>query len=63
MANILTTDRASQMDKRMDMVSTSGVLLLRKELDVHVSVHHNINLIQITNKMRPCNRIYYSSVS
>jgi len=31
--------------------------------DVHRSVHHNINLIEITNKMRPCSRIYYSNVS
>jgi hypothetical protein len=32
-------------------------------LDVHESVHHNVNLIEITNKMRPCSRIYYSNVS
>jgi hypothetical protein len=32
-------------------------------LDVHGSVHHNINLTEITNKMRPRSRIYYSSVS
>jgi len=31
-------------------------------LDVHGSVHLNINLIEITNKMRPCSRIYYSNV-
>jgi hypothetical protein len=31
--------------------------------DVHESVHHNINPTEITNKMRPCRRIYYSSVS
>ena len=31
--------------------------------DVHGSMHHNINLIEITNKMRPCSRIYYSNVS
>jgi len=30
---------------------------------VHGSVHHNINCIEITNKMRPCSRIYYSNVS
>jgi len=34
-----------------------------KRVDVHGSVHHNINLIEITNKMRPRSRIYYSSVS
>jgi hypothetical protein len=28
------------------------------ELDVRGSVHRNIDLIEITNKMRPCNRIY-----
>jgi len=30
---------------------------------VHGSVHRNINLIERTNKMRPCSRIYYSNVS
>ena len=33
------------------------------ERDVHRSVHHYMNLIEITNKMRPCSRIYYSNVS
>jgi len=32
-------------------------------LDVHGSVHRNINLIERTNKMRLCSRIYYSIVS
>jgi len=31
--------------------------------DVHGSVHRNINLIEGTNKMQPCSRIYYSNVS
>jgi hypothetical protein len=34
-----------------------------KNFDVHGSVHYNINRIEITNKMRPCSRIYYSNVS
>jgi len=34
-----------------------------RQLNVHRSVHRNINLIERTNKMRPCSRIYYSSVS
>jgi len=29
----------------------------------HGSVHPNINLTERTNKMQPCSRIYYSSVS
>jgi len=33
------------------------------KLDVHGSLHHNINLIEITNQMGPCIRIYYSDVS
>ena len=33
------------------------------DLDVHGSVHRNIKLIERTNKMRPCSRIYYSNVS
>jgi hypothetical protein len=28
-------------------------------LDVHGSVHRNINRIEITNKMQPCSRIHY----
>ena len=32
------------------------------KLDVHGFVHRNINLIERTDKMRPCSRIYYSSV-
>jgi len=32
------------------------------ELDVHGSVHHNTNLIEMTNKMQPCSTIYYSIV-
>jgi len=31
--------------------------------DVHGSVHRNINLIERTNKMQLCSRIYYSNVS
>jgi hypothetical protein len=30
---------------------------------VHESVHRNINLIERTNKMRPCSGIYYCNVS
>jgi hypothetical protein len=30
---------------------------------VHGSLHRNINLIEITNRMQPCSRIYYSNVS
>ena len=30
---------------------------------VHVSVRRNIDLIERTNKMQPCSRIYYSTVS
>ena len=33
------------------------------KLDVHGFVHHNIKLIERTNKMQPCSRIYYSNVS
>jgi len=33
------------------------------KLDVHGSVHHNIDLTEITTKMRRCSRIYYSNVS
>jgi hypothetical protein len=31
--------------------------------DVYGSAIHNINRIEMTNKMRPCSRIYYSNVS
>jgi len=33
------------------------------KLDVHGSVHRNINLIERTNMMQLCSRIYYSNVS
>jgi hypothetical protein len=32
------------------------------KLDAHGFVHHSINNLEITNKMRPCIRIYYSNV-
>jgi len=31
-------------------------------LDVHGSVHHNTNLIEMTNKLQLCRTIYYSIV-
>jgi hypothetical protein len=43
-----------------------GTIILKwslQKLDVHGSAHHNINLTEMTNKIRPCSRIYYSSVS
>ena len=58
--------------KRVKSLSVSDVTLQRSlradvypisKLDVHGSMHHNINLTEITNKMRPCSRIYYSTVS
>jgi hypothetical protein len=36
---------------------------VRQTLDVHGSVHCNINLTERTNKMQPLSRIYYSNVS
>jgi hypothetical protein len=39
------------------------VVIRPNELDVYGSVHPNTNRIKITNKMRPCSRIYYSNVS
>jgi len=38
-------------------------LIVNFQFGVHGSVHHNINLIEITNKMRLCIGIYYSNVS
>jgi hypothetical protein len=32
------------------------------ELDIHGSVHHNTNIIEMTNKMQMCRTIYYSIV-
>jgi len=39
------------------------LLPLSHILDVHGSVHRNVNLIEKTNKMQPYSRIYYSNVS
>jgi len=33
------------------------------KFDVHGSMHRNIKLMERTNKMQPCSRIYYSNVS
>jgi hypothetical protein len=50
---------------RIQCHSTTGwiILKLRNILDVHGSVHHSINHLETTNKMRPCIKIYYSNVS
>jgi len=40
----------------MYLVAGKGTL----PFDVHKSMHRNINLIERTNKMQPCSRIYYS---
>ena len=40
-------------------ITTYGIC----KLDVHGSVHHNTNLIEMTNKMQLCIKIYYSIVS
>jgi len=45
-----------------DRRSCEGRKVLPK-FDVHGSVHRNINLIERTNKMQPCSRMYYSNVS
>ena len=34
----------------------------KTQLDVHGSLHHNSNLIEITNRMQLCRTIYYSIV-
>jgi len=44
-----------------DLHMTSATERYLDKLDVHGSVHHNINLMEITNKMRPCSKIYYSN--
>jgi hypothetical protein len=38
------------------------VFQITEALDVHGSVHYSTNHIEITNKMQPSTRIYYSSV-
>jgi len=41
----------------------SGLEFIQNTFDVHGSVHHNTKLIEITNKMWLCSRIYYSNIS
>jgi len=36
--------------------------LFFKGLDIPGSVHHNTNLIEMTNKMQLCRTVYYSIV-
>jgi len=43
-------------------LNTSNALVFEKFFDVHGPVHHNINLIEMTNKMQLCRTIYYSIV-
>jgi len=43
--------------------SASYALLETGEVNVHGSVRHNTNLIEVTNKMQLCRTIYYSIVS
>jgi len=38
-------------------------LVRYSNIDIHGSMHRNINVIERTNKMRQCSRIYYSNVS
>jgi len=42
--------------------NVSGLTIHLVQLDVHGSVHHNINLIDMTKKMQLCSTIYYSVV-
>jgi len=35
--------------------------ILKQKFDFRGSVHHRINYIEITNKMQPFTRIYYSN--
>jgi len=38
----------------------TGFRNTRKEVDIHVSVHHNTIFIKLTNKMQLCRIIYFS---
>jgi len=41
----------------------TNICLHARILDAYGFVHRNINLVEKTNKMRSCSRIYYSNVS
>jgi len=45
------------------IIKLSGSTDIIWQFDVHGSVHHSINYLEITNKMRQSIRIYYSNVS
>jgi hypothetical protein len=45
----------------LNAAKAGSLVYLEYILGVHGSVHRNINLIERTNKMRPCSRIYYST--
>jgi len=46
-----------------NVATVSFLALILQRIDVPGSVHHSTNHWEITNKMRPCIRIYYSNVS
>jgi hypothetical protein len=62
-------EAAARIKKRKDKLRRTTRHIFAQELyralklDVLGSVHRNINLMERTNKMQPCSRIYYSSVS
>jgi hypothetical protein len=43
--------------------TTRSYELNKNNHEIHGTVHVNINLIERTNTMQPCSRIYYSNVS
>jgi hypothetical protein len=53
--------KASHPD--LQKIRIIGFFFENRLLEVHGSVHRNIKLIERTNKMQPCSRIYYSIVS
>jgi hypothetical protein len=49
--------------KKYSLVTLKSINKPTIAFDVYGSVPHNTSRIEITNKMRPCSKIYYSNVS
>jgi len=54
---------SSQDSNRSPPDKTRNLLPPERTSSVNRGKHHNINYLEITNNMRPCIRMYYSSVS
>jgi hypothetical protein len=56
-------DRASLYNLVNENKLVHNILSIFRQLHVYGALHRNTDLIERTNKMQPCSRVYYSNVS